>query len=312
MNSKVMRQKPPAFFTANTKGVILAVTGAFCAAVYFIPYKKIVASMDPDIFVLGLFLISFLINLVPFVVRSNAFKINKSTFWGALGFAVLAVLGNYFCGKSLLGISTPLTVVIIRTQVIAVMFAGLVFFKEKVRSYLWIGSFTAVLGIIISSYSSGGWQISRWASIIWAFLSMISFTLIHVLVKAIIKRAEPLSLNLLRMLFATIIIAFLPGRVESILSLNMNEWLLIAISALFGPILSRISYIYAMKYLPLSKFILITMLSPVFALILAMVFINDIPTIYEISGGIIIITGTCLPAASSIFKKVAVKQRHND
>lgn len=286
----------------DKRGLLLSLAGSFCAAVYFIPYKAVIQTVRADIFVLGLFFISFIIHLFPVFFKSSVFKLNRTTIWGGFIFAGLAVLGNYFCGKSLAGLNTSLTVVILRTQVLAVMAAGLLFFKEKVDKYLWIGSGLALLGIILSSLLDSGWQVTRWLSILWAFSSMLCFALIHVLVKSIINFCHPVSLNIVRMFFAFLIIAVIPGRLNSLFTLSVYEWLMIFFSALFGPFLSRIAYIYALKYMPLSRFILITMLTPVFALVLSLLLLNDTPTIFEVIGGCFVLTGTSLPFLVNILK----------
>ena len=192
------------------------------------------------------------------------------------------------------------------------MAAGMLFFREKVDKYLWIGSSVALLGVILSSFFDGGWQVTRWVSVLWAFSSMLCFALIHVLVKSIINFCQPIPLNIVRMFFAILILAVIPGRLNSLFTLSATEWLMIFLSAFFGPFLSRISYIYAIKYIPVSRFILITMLTPVFALVLSLVLLNDVPSLLEIIGGFFVLTGSSLPFLVKILKnsRSRIKSKH--
>lgn len=285
------------------KGYSLSFFGALFAAIYVIPYKKVIDSTTPDVFVLGLLLVSLIANTIPTIFKRKSISINKHVIWGSLLFALLTILGNYACGKSLEGLSPPVTVVVLRTQVLFVMFLGWFIFKEKVDAFLWIGGLIALLGIVVLSYSKDGWQIYRWLDICWAFLSMVSFALINIVVKIFINKVHPITFNFLRLLFSVLLLSIVPGCIQSLIKLPLYIWLMITLSALAGPVFSRIFYIYALKYIPISKFVIITAISPVLAIYLSWFFLHDIPSSYEIYGGSITILGILIPAVILLMKR---------
>ncbi len=251
--------------------------------------------MPPEVFVLGLLFISLILSSTLSLFKKNSFRINKPTVWGAIVFALLSLLGNYANGKSMIFVSAPVTAVTMRMQIVMVMIMSWILLKEKINIFLWIGSLLTMVGIITMSYTQNGFEIAQSTGIFWALLAAICFATVQVMTKRIIHQIEPISLNILRLLIAVAIFAFLPGRVTMLLELPLEGWLLISIAALFGPTLSRILQMYAIKHMELSSFIIFTMLTPIFALFLSMLILKDLPSIHEIAGGVIILLGIMIP-----------------
>lgn len=291
------KNKDRLFRLKQYRGHSLAIMGAICAALYFVPYRFAVKefTIQADTYVFGLILISFLINSSLLVIKRDALKINKPTIYGAIIFAVLSIIGNYANGLSISALTPSLTATIVRAQIIFVMFLGLIVLKEKISGFTWIGTFIILIGIYIMASSKGSIEVKKSIGIVWGLVSALSFSSLHIITKKIINRIYPVSLNLLRLFIATIIMGSIPGKLSQLLSLPVHIWGLIFISAFTGPTLSRIFQIYSLKYLPVSKFILFSMLTPVFALIFSGLILNDIPKGMEIFGGAIVLLGIAIP-----------------
>ncbi len=276
-------------------GNSLAILASMTAAMFFIPYKMAVQTVTPDVFTMGIFFVSLLMNIIPVSFHVKKISLDKTLLIGALIFAILTVAGNYALGKTLEYLNSPLTVVVLRMQVLFVMLAGWVIFKEKISGYLWFGCIFSLAGIFVTTYSEEGWQILKWSGILWGLFSMLSFGLINILIKSVVNKTNPIMLNFLRMFFTILLIAVIPGRVQSLFNLSGYQWWLISVSAFFGPMASRILGIYSLKYIPISRFIIYTMLTPVFTLFLSWIIIGTLPSLYETIGGIIIISGILIP-----------------
>jgi len=139
--------------------------------------------------------------------------------------------------------------------------------------------------------------------IIWVLIAMLCFASTHIIVKVSVRTQNPERLKLLRNLMSAIMIGFIPGRVQDLASLEPFEWLLIGISAIFGPVLSRTLNMHALKLIPVSIFILFSMLTPVFALFLSWLFLDDIPSFTAIIGGVIVLAGISLPLIMNMIKR---------
>jgi len=289
-------------------GYTLAVLGALAAALYFIPYKKGVETISPDVFTLGLFLVSLIFQGIPFSVKRKMINFSKPLVISSLIIAILSVVGNYACGKALENLNPPVTVVIIRTQVLFVMFMGWMLYGEKVNRFLWIGGVFSLFGIVLSGYSEQGWKIYRWIGVLWALGSMAGFAMMHVFIKSQVKRLDPASLNMIRIFFSALMLILIPGRAGSLFSLSLFEWGLITASAVFGPIFSRLLNMEALKYIPVSRFILFSLLTPVFASLLSWLLLGDVPSIYETIGGVVVIIGIGIPLFASVLVKRKIAQ----
>ena len=73
-------------------------------------------------------------------LKKEKIRLNKTTFWGGLIFALLSILGHIAIGKSLEGIGPSLTTVILRTQIILVMLLGWLVLKERLNRFLLPGA----------------------------------------------------------------------------------------------------------------------------------------------------------------------------
>lgn len=277
------------------KGYLLAGFGALCAAMFFIPYKKALQTTAPEVYILAIYIAGFVFNLGASTLKKEAFRITKATFYGAIAFALLSVVGNYAIGKAMAGIDPAVTIVIARTQIIMVMIMGWLLLRERLHFLLIPGVIIAFIGFFIMSYDPNATVGGELSFYLWAIASAFCFGASQIMTKAIIHKIAPITLNHLRLLFGGIIIACSPGVFSAVLQLDLEIWVLAATSALFGPTLSRVSYMYAVRYIPVTQSILFTMLTPFFALLLAWLTLGIFPSQREILGGSIMIIGIFIP-----------------
>ena len=133
-----------------------------------------------------------------------------------------------------------------------------------------------------------------WQGILWGLGSALSFGLTHVIAKSIIQSINPVSYNLFRVTFATLIMALIPGNVAGLAAQFNEAWFLIFLSALFGPTLSRVCQTYAIRYIQVSNVVFMTFLTPVSAGILGLLFLREVPSAGELLGGSIILISLTL------------------
>lgn len=227
--------------------------------------------------------------------------INRETLIAAVIFGILSFAGNLFTGHSLETVSPPITSVILRTQTIMIILLSGVVLKEKLSFYLIGGAIIAIFGIGIISSAQGSFTIHDMMGIIWAALSALSFAVIQLVNKFYIERIHPLSLNLIRMVIATIFaMIFLPN-LKDIFLLTPYLWGLCAFASIFGTTISRLASLHALKYIPVSHSTLISTTTPVFTLLISALVIQDWPSSLEMTGGIVVILGLSLPLIHKLF-----------
>lgn len=280
---------------AQTKGFLFATLGSLSAALFFVPFKKALETTDPQTYLLAVYIIGFIFSSMGRVAKKNPIKINKITLWGAFVFAVLSVIGNYAIGRSMEGVDPAVTVLITRTQVMIVLFMGWFFLKEEMVKYLIPGALIALSGFALMNYNEGLHFGGDLIYYLWAIVAAFCFGISQVFLKSIIHEVEPVTLNLLRLVMGCVFISFIPGVIPGILSLGVDIWLYAGASAFFGPLISRLSYMYSVRYIPVSQSTLFIMLSPVFTALLSWVFLDLFPSMQQILGGLVVMLGVFMP-----------------
>jgi len=279
----------------QTKGFLFATLGSLSAALFFVPFKKALETTDPQTYLLAVYIIGFIFSFMGSAAKKNAIKINRTTLWGALVFALLSVIGNYAIGRSMEGVDPAVTVLVTRTQVIMVLFLGWFFLKEEMVKYLVPGALIAFSGFALMNYNEGLKLGGDFIFYLWGITAALCFGISQVVLKSIIHRVEPVTLNFLRLIIGCVFISFLPGVIPGILNLGVDIWLYATASAFFGPLISRLSYMYSVRYIPVSQSTLFIMLSPVFTALLSWVFLGLFPTLQQILGGLIVMLGIFMP-----------------
>ncbi len=220
---------------------------------------------------------------------------SATTWIGGIVFTILSVLGNYSIGKSLEGLDPSLTVVMVRCQIIVVIFLGWWLLKERLNPFLLPGSIVAIGGIVWMNFQGDYNFSNKGIFLFWGFSGAFFFGSIQVFFKKIVHNINPVQVNTLRFLMGTLVFASLPGTISRLLEMNLFEWSLAAVSTAFGPSLSRLLQINALRYIPVSQSILFTMLTPVFALLLSATLLGTTPTSREMVGGVIVLIGIAIP-----------------
>lgn len=263
--------------------------------------------MNPAVFLLAVYLIGFPINWLGSQVKSPSKKYSMPTVLGAVGFAILSVLGNISIGNALEGLVPSLTVVMIRTQVIIVMFLGWLILKEQLNPLLIPGAMIALFGLLWMNYQGNDFFSGEWRFYLWGISAAFLFGTSQLLIKRIIHQIDPIQLNHIRLLLGGIFLALVPGTLSALFQLSVEGWILAGTSALFGPSLSRILQMYALRYLPVSQSILFTLLTPVFALLLSVIFLDIYPSTQQLIGVSSIMFGISMP----IVHLVRLEQQQN-
>lgn len=282
------------------RGYALSASASLAAALFFIPYKKGLETTSPETFILAVYIIGFGINVLGGMAKKEKLKFNTPTIVGAIIFASVSVLGNFAIGKALEGITPSITTVMIRTQIILVMFAGWLLLKEKLNAWLIPGGAVALLGFIGMNYNESNALSGDFIYYLWGICAAASFGSSQILVKLIIHRINPITLNHLRLLLGFFLLLLFPGAYDGLFQLGWFEWALAAVSAFFGPSLSRVLQMYALRYIQVSQSILFSMMTPIFALFLSWVYLGTVPSLQQIAGAAVIMAGITIPIVQVI------------
>ncbi len=181
-----------------------------------------------------------------------------------------------------------------RLQTPVTVLLGIYLLHERFRFYEVIGGIFVILGVVVI-YASFDFRISVWFWIMVA--SGVLFGLTEVSAKVALRYLAPEPLSFLRTLIvAVFFLILLLFKGIPLFNLGHRWWGVLAI-ALMGPTLARMFYLFALKYLDVSKAALVNQVQPVFVATIAFTFLRTIPTLRAWIGGILILTGCSLMIA---------------
>ena len=263
----------------------------FGGGLYAIPYRLSLDTVAPLPVIWGVFLWAFLFSLPGawFARRQNKFswKIAGIT----LATSLAGLLGNYAICQALSQSSPTLLVLVSRIEIIIAMLLSWMFLKEFIGIRVWMSVVVIVLGIIVMKMDSLTFDLKNWSSFLWAVTSAFSFASMQVLAKRIIDEINPQVLNVSRLAIALIILWSLAEVRSGVTNLQSGEWKWIALAAFCGPFMGRVSYTYALRYLTISKAVIISSFSPATTLLFELLVFGTLISSYEAIGGTIMLAG---------------------
>ena len=263
----------------------------FGGGLYAIPYRLSLDTVAPLPVVWGVFLWAFLFSLPGawFARRQNKFswKIAGIT----LATSLAGLLGNYAICQALSQSSPTLLVLVSRIEIIIAMLLSWMFLKEFIGIRVWMSVVVIVLGIIVMKMDSLTFDLKNWSSFLWAVTSAFSFASMQVLAKRIIDEINPQVLNVSRLAVGLVILWSLAEVRSGVTNLQSGEWKWIALAAFCGPFMGRVSYTYALRYLTVSKAVIIGSFSPATTLLFELLVFGTLISSYEAIGGTIMLAG---------------------
>jgi drug/metabolite transporter (DMT)-like permease len=284
--------------TSVSRGIALTLVASLTAAGFLTTFKMAAALAPTADVVLVMLTSAAVFNTVTSVVQHpgrELFRLNRVSVVLAAALATLTLLGNHGAAEAVSRISAPLTSVMQQTQVLFVAVLGAFILGEIVSVRFWIGSGIAGAGLWLLHAAPVRTADIDPIGTLMAIGSALCFGLMSVLTRKYIFQIRPVSVNALR-LWLSIGLWFLVERRLPVLGPDGHRMVLLAAAAaLFGPFLSRIALMYALKYIPPSHTTLLGLTTPVVTLGIAFVVFGTVPSAREATGGLIMLAGIALP-----------------
>jgi drug/metabolite transporter (DMT)-like permease len=208
-----------------------------------------------------------------------------------IAFSVLAFVAiwTYWIGLKMM--DPTLASFLNRFETLVTISLGIVILGERFTKGEGLGTFLMLGGIVLmkftfrAEYSAGFWVV---------LFAALCFGTAEFIAKIAVRYVDPLTLSFLRNVITSVLfwiaVAFMGTSFEGAGSV----WWGILIVAFAGPILTRPIYLYALKYIEVSKVALINQSQPVFVAILALIALSQTPAPREILGGLFVIGGCLL------------------
>lgn len=183
--------------------------------------------------------------------------------------------------------------ILVSCSPIFVALANYIITKEKLNKKMFAGILMSLTGtIIIALGSSGATANNVMLGNLLAFLGAV-FVAVYLVIGGIVRK----NLNALVYVFIVYTVSTIVLFIMCITSKTpiypyaLKEFMLFIALAFFCSILGHTVYNYMVKYVSSTLISVSTLSEPVFASTLAMLIFKEIPSLYTLIGGIIIITG---------------------
>ncbi len=273
------------------KGLSFAILATLGGGLYAIPYLLSLETVAPLTVVCGVFLWALLFSLPGAWLARHQTKYSWKIGGITLLISLAGLLGNYSICQALNRASPTMLVLLSRSEIIIAMLLSWLFLKEIITSRAWLAVVVIIAGIIVMKLNTLSFELNEWSAIIWAITGAFSFAVMQVLAKSIIHEINPQVLNVSRLALALVILWSLEEVRSRVAVLEFTEWQWLALAAFCGPFVGRVSYTYALRYLTISKTVIIGSFSPVATLIFELLVFGTLINAYEAVGGTIMLAG---------------------
>ena len=273
------------------KGLSFALLATLGGGLYAIPYRLSLETVAPLTVVWGVFLWALLFSLPGAWLARRQTKYSWKIGGITLLISLAGLLGNYSICQALNRDSPTMLILLSRSEIIIAMLLSWLFLKEIITARVWLAVVVIIAGVIVMKLNSLSFELNKWSAIIWAITAAFSFAVMQVLAKSIIHEINPQVLNVSRLALALVILWSLEEVRSRVAVLEFTEWQWLALAAFCGPFVGRVSYTYALRYLTISKTVIIGSFSPVATLIFELLVFGTLINGYEAFGGIIMLAG---------------------
>ena len=232
--------------------------------------------------------------ILPILKSKDEFKnINKNTY-------ILCIISGVFLAfhyaswiQSVKMTTIANSTVLVSSSPIFVAIVNYFLLKEKFNKKMIAGITMSLLGTaIIAMGSSGEGQVSMLLGNILAFAGAI-FVAGYLVIGGVVRKDLSAGVYVFTVYSVSAIVLFIMCFITKtpVYPYPIREYLLFFLLGFFSSILGHTVYNYLIKYYSSTLISVSTLSEPIFASILAMILFREIPSLYTLVGGVIIISG---------------------
>ena len=283
---------PGASTAASRRGAIYTLLAAFAAAIYVIAFRS-ARDVPRESFVLAVLVIAAAANLLWLFIRTNPRILGhlpRHEGWIAAALALCTAAANYCVARASQTLDGGAIAALFQTEIFFVAAAAWLALGERPSARVAAGAAVATLGVVIARApgSDAAWDP---VGVAWALAASVAFALLLVITRGAAHRIHLERVNAYRLLAAAPLALVLPGALREIGGLGPGAWVLAAVAAVAGPVVSRLLQMYAVRELTAVQVKLGLLTTAVFAYGLEAVIFQRFPAGIEIAGALFILAG---------------------
>lgn len=281
-----------------------ALWSAWCSAAFLIPWKLATQHGDPNLAVLCMLVSAASFStLGMFFDRSNL-ALSRGELGATLKLALLmstfTLAGNWASAESVHRVSGALLAVLQRCELIVVALLGAAWLGERVHRSFWVGALVAITGLVVLQDRDHSDVSFDPIGVLYGLGSAFFFGTMIVLQRRYLRGVRLMPLNALRLWFGVVLWFVVYRRVPTHAELSTPLLTYGAAAGFFGPFLSRLGVLVSGRHVPANVTVFVGLWTPIFTLLLAWLWLGDLPSHHELLGGAVMLTGIAIPAVAML------------
>jgi drug/metabolite transporter (DMT)-like permease len=168
---------------------------------------------------------------------------------------------------------------------------AVLFLKERLSRWGWFGVVISFLGITIIAFGTGS-GLSFTPDTLWILLAAFSESVYFIFQKNYLRKYSGIELTTYTIWAGTLfMLVFVPELVQQLPVAALPATLAIVYMGLFPAAIAYVTWAYTLAYLPASRASSFLNFSPILAIIIAWIWLREIPAPLAIWGGVLVVIG---------------------
>jgi chloramphenicol-sensitive protein RarD len=276
------------------KGILFAILASISLGFNYIAAKLLVDLVNVETMNTIWFMFASILFFVFFVLskKSKNLKVIIKNWKIILIIGILATMGSILWSYAIFYSGPNKVSFIFQFNTIFTVFLGISILKERFKKIESLGVFIAIIGILILTYSNDE---LNFISTVLTLCSAFFYSLANFIVKLYVKKVDPITLAGGRSFFVFLLFllyAMITNKIQTNIPSIIFGYAFLG--GLTGAFIGFILFYKALEKIKISKVIAIRSLDPLFTTIFSFLILSIIPTINQLLGGLLIISGVAI------------------
>ena len=257
----------------------------------FVGIRYALQFYNPGHLILLRFLSASVLLLILAIIRKIGFpRINDLPIFLLLGVIGFTIYNIALVNGEKTVLAGAASMIIASAPILTTIFV-LLFWKEKLLPLGWVGSLIGFCGVALISFRDlGSFQLEAGALII--FLAAICISFYNAYQKKIHQRYSALQITVYTVLVGTIVLLiYTPGLFQAVSAAPASATLSLVYLGVFPTVIGFLSWNYALQHVSASVASSFQYLTPVFTVVIAWLWMSELPTTLTIVGGVLTVLG---------------------